>query len=702
MAALRRVAPSEVRALMALLLVGDSTTERLGSVVLHPHQREGIARVRARLRELRGVLLADDVGLGKTYIALALASEARNPVVVAPAALRQTWRDAMSRAETTVPFVSVEALSRGYRARESHDIVVIDEAHHLRTTSTQRYAAATHLCRSSSVLLLSATPVQNSVADLRALVALFAGARADAMSEAQLAQYVIRRDATAMSMTLGLPTVLPTRWLPRADDDDCLDRLCRLPPPLPPADGSDGGILLTYVLSREWASSRAALRTALHRRVAHCLSMRDALRAGRLPSRAELRAWTLGDDAQQLAFPELMATFATPDADRLLDQVDGHERGVRELLEWLQRPPEPDDERARVLASVLDAHPGERVIAFTEFTATASALYRRLLGSARVALLTHHGGRVAGGALRRADVIAAFQAGASRRAADADRIDLLITTDVLSEGVSLQDASVVVHLDLPWNPARMEQRVGRLRRPDSARDTIAVYACPPPASVERLLRVEDRLGLKRGRMRDFAAHPAAAEQLASLLAGWRAPLLRPVACWCACVRGEMSAVLACARIDGVVKLAAVIGSALSEDASTVLGVAMCAIGDDVGNADFEAAALDVLEKLRRRATTDVLTPTELRVAQSRSAVLRRVDMIARRAPRHLRPAIARLAADARLVAGSTLSAGAERELRLLADTEDDDAAWLASIANVGNQPRQGEPELLALLVIRPD
>ena len=47
---------------------------------------------------------------------------------------------------------------------------------------------------------------------------------------------------------------------------------------------------------------------------------------------------------------------------------------------------------------------------------------------------------------------------------------LLLTTDLASEGVNLQDASVVVHLDLPWTAARLEQRVGRVARLASAHD----------------------------------------------------------------------------------------------------------------------------------------------------------------------------------------------------------------------------------------
>src|SRR5213075_485696 len=83
--------------------------------------------------------------------------------------------------------------------------------------------------------------------------------------------------------------------------------------------------------------------------------------------------------------------------------------------------------------------------------------------------------------------------GGVREVGAASRIDLLITTDLLSEGLNLQRASVIVHLDLPWNPARLDQRVGRARRLGSRHETVSVYVIAPPAAADRLLRVEERL-----------------------------------------------------------------------------------------------------------------------------------------------------------------------------------------------------------------
>src|SRR5262249_28115291 len=123
-----------------------------------------------------------------------------------------------------------------------------------------------------------------------------------------------------------------------------------------------------------------------------------------------------------------------------------------------------------------------------------------------VAELTARGARTAGGRLSRRDVLAQL---APSCGADptprAERISLLLATDVLSEGLDLHGASVVVHLDLPWNPARLEQRVGRVRRMGSPHATVFAYAIAPPASAEHLLRVEARLRAKLGVAHDLVA-----------------------------------------------------------------------------------------------------------------------------------------------------------------------------------------------------
>jgi hypothetical protein len=76
------------------------------------------------------------------------------------------------------------------------------------------------------------------------------------------------------------------------------------------------------------------------------------------------------------------------------------------------------------------------------------------------------------------------------------KTDLLIATDLLSEGLNLQDAERVVHYDVPWSPARLAQRVGRIDRLGSPHVGIATVTFLPPESLTTALDVERRLAAK--------------------------------------------------------------------------------------------------------------------------------------------------------------------------------------------------------------
>jgi hypothetical protein len=719
---MRSASARVVRSSIAAHILGRHVeTSRLGDVTLQSHQVHGVMRARRLLDESGGALLADDVGLGKTYIALAIARAVNLVVVIAPAALRETWTDAAARSGVRVRFVSVERLSRPDAPQWPADLVIVDEAHHLRNARTRRFIATSAVCRSSKVLLLSATPVQNRLSDLRTMLSLFLGEQAFALPAEGLSRFVIRRDVRDADMPpdLRLPRLHAPRWLEAIHDADCLDRLTALPRAVPPVDGDDGGVLLTYTLARQWASSRAALLGALRRRLARGSAMLDALRAGRRPSHGELTAWTFCDGAQQLAFPELIASHAPASVNGLLDQSQCHLDALRDLVAWLCATPDPDVARVATLRALLQRHAGERVIAFSEYADTVAALYRALVPYARVAMLTHAGGRVAGGRMTRAELLGRFAPGGSACMADRDRIDLLLTTDVLSEGVNLQDASVIVHVDLAWNPARLEQRVGRLRRIGATRDAIAVYMFPPPAPAERLLAMERRLRTKTsvaaraiGVAGEILPAPVSAsgktpappdERIATLLQRWLSPVSPrdPVA---AAVKANGDGALACVSIDGTAQLVAALEDCVTDSLATIEDLLKDASGSDVDLAsDRLHAVVERLERwLRRRVVTGIVHLPALRVGRARREILRRVDSIASRVPRHERSLAGPLMHAARAAATVTLSAGAEAVLDELARAPLGDQAWLKAVgefAAVHARNGNHEPAILALLIL---
>lgn len=731
-------APTVRRHIARTVADDHDSPRRLGSITLRPHQRSAVTRLRRVIAESGGALLADAVGLGKTFVAIALARDAVRPLVVAPATLVHMWSDALARTDVRCDITSYERLSRGTTspATGSFDLVVLDEAHHARTPSTIRYQRLATLTANARVLLLSATPIHNSRRDLAALLALFLGRRAWQLSDNDLARYVVRREA-GDAADARLPRLEPPVWLPIDDDRALLDEIVELPPPLPPSDGGDEGALLAWSLARQWSSSIGALTSSLRRRLARGIALDAALAEGRHPTRESLTLWACDDAAAQLAFPQLLPASAYPTSE-LRARLATHLEALQTLLRHAREHQHVDTTRAQRLRDIRATHPNEKIVAFSQYTHTVHTLASHLRTERAVATLTSHGGTVAGGPITRHELLARFAPAAHHAPPprEIERIDLLVTTDLLSEGVNLHDASVIVHLDLPWTPARLEQRVGRSRRLGATHSHTTVYALAPPAPAEALLRVEARLREKlahAGRTVGIAGAILPAwthldtadsptrhlEHIAHRLAAWHhhtgtrdrdgpaQPPVRPRPL-AAAVRTDRQCVLAVLHDGTHVELAASLdGEPMSRDPRRVLAAIDLTGGDD---APLTPPRLDAALALIQRWITTLAarraSGAELPLhAPARRHAIRRIAVITAHAPYHSRPALAALAAHARRAVTVPYGIGAERVLGELACAPMADEAWLRALAtfadlnaNTACPTTDADFALIALLV----
>jgi superfamily II DNA or RNA helicase len=144
-----------------------------------------VARIEGAIDQFGGALLCDEVGMGKTFVATAIARSYARRLVVAPATLSSMWTHALRATAIEADFISFEKLSR-LRSKPDveYDLLIIDEAHHARNQSTRRYAQLQELSRRAKLLLLTATPIHNRRKDLSALLSLFLGSRASALTQA--------------------------------------------------------------------------------------------------------------------------------------------------------------------------------------------------------------------------------------------------------------------------------------------------------------------------------------------------------------------------------------------------------------------------------------------------------------------------------------------------------------------------------------
>ena len=482
----------EVLRLIADGLAPRVSTATLGAIQLLPHQADAVHRLQQILQRYGGALLADPVGTGKTFTALGVAATYPSAAVVAPAGLRSMWAAAISAVGRRYPITSYEQLSRQGALPDRARLIILDEAHNARTPSARRYDQIARLTTGAHVLLLSATPLHNRLADLHAMFALFLGSQAYTLSSRDLAPLVVRRDALAD--TLMLPDLASLRWHRVQQSAAVLRSLLAIPAPIATVDGGTAAALTRLMLVRQWSSSNAALDAALARAVRRAIILRDELAQGRNVRTADVTRALIGLDAWQLSFCLAPAHSSVKINSSASVAVERYIRAVRATQAQLRTNSNGDTHRWQVIAVIIKSHAPGRAVLFTHSAATARACYRALVHTTRVACLDGQGATIAHGRLTRDELVAAFRPG--RTQARAMSIDVLVTTDVLSEGVDLHDASLVMHLDLPWTVARLAQRVGRLKRIGSPHAVIQQHTLAPQVNGERVVQILRRLACK--------------------------------------------------------------------------------------------------------------------------------------------------------------------------------------------------------------
>lgn len=653
-------------------------TVRVGHITLHPHQVSALHRVQAAIKMFGGALLCDDVGLGKTYVALAAATHYSAPLIIAPATLRTTWHAAMHDAEIQAQWLSIQRLSTGKTPTHPYDFIIVDEAHHARTPSTKRYSALARLCATTPVLLLSATPIHNTRADLDALVALFLGSHAKTLTPQQFAQLVIRRTRHHVPTLPASPTIGTTRWIPAPHDAAIGQAILQLPPPVPVHHTHTAPALVTLNLLRQWSSSEATLRHALARRIARAHALLHALDAGHLPTVHDVHRWTIGDDAMQLTFPQLMPPAPT-ETLALADAIRTHTAALRQLHARIPRQAPSDTQRANIIRTIRARHPNERIIAFSQYARTIHHLFQHLRHDPHVAALTADKAQIASGPITRQQILARFAPASTDYAPtrSTDDITLLLTTDLLSEGVNLQAASVLIHLDFPWTPATLHQRIGRLARIGSPHTAIHIYGFKIPPLPEQHVRMMATLrtkarttrtvlgpsnGLRPTRTNATPHVLETSEIIQRTLATWQiqtSPLPRdiaPATTVCATLRiprtSRMTSTLilaACAQADCPYIIAGYLNGPLTDDPVTIAQIMKrCDGTQDAHQRDTYTRAIQAIHRWWSHQTAR--QDAGLSISQPRSStthrhILQHIAALASRLPAIHRRQFAASAAD---------------------------------------------------------
>ena len=509
------------RAARALLDLPEVTPE--APSWLAPHQVPALTRLCGVMHRYGGALLADAVGLGKSYVALAVALELGEPFsLVVPAVLVAQWRGLMAEKGVGAPVITHESLSRspGLSPRvgkaKAAPLVIVDEAHRFRNPETTRYRRLAELCVGARVLLVTATPVHNRIADLFHLFRLFL--RDDALTALGVGSLIraARGELDAAQVSAVAARLIVARSRARAGDhvsfpergpaltiaastapDNVVSSLVRGISDLRLRGGT--AALMRLTLLRRLASSMPAFRATVDRYRAFADFATEAALAGRRLETVDFQRLFPRDGA-----PEIQLTLLP-----LLLEPGGVNLGadVAPGLDCLRTLAcTTEDPKAGALERLLSDTTGKTIV-FTDAIETARHLLRRLSRRFRVAAVSGTSGWFGTTRATTQEVLAAFAPQAQRTAAPPPSLttDVLIATDLVSEGLNLQDAERVIHYDLPWSPARLAQRVGRIDRLGSPHARIDAVAFVPHAVLGDALRIERRLATKLVAQRDAGA-----------------------------------------------------------------------------------------------------------------------------------------------------------------------------------------------------
>lgn len=479
--------------------------EGLRGVEQLPHQVETVRKV---LRHFRGrVLLADEVGLGKTIEACLLLREfvlrgmVRRVLILTPAALTEQWReelaDKFSLAFTLPPttagpdfwgkhdrILASHALAKGRRHFEAvtaqhWDLVIVDEAHHCKSRTTLNWQLVNALQR-RHLFLLTATPVQNNLVELYNLLTLLEPGHLKTESDFKRT-YVTRgnprdpRNRERLRSLLSEVMIRNTRSLvhlklpPRyaqtmeATPGDAESRLYRhlesylrwrLPAAPAGAAPEVNPDVLAYI-----DDAGAILRHSGERSAAEAEGGRK--KPLRSLNHMQVTTMLLAAGSHPLAL--------APAVGRLVEE-DARAAPLAEALAGIQKSAK--EER---LLELLRKNPSGKTIIFANFRATL----RRLSQTLDQAGIAH-------------SLFSGEQSIVEKQmAVDTFRHEtpVLLCSDSGGEGHNLQFANTLINFDLPWNPMRIEQRVGRVHRIGQTREVFIFNLCTAGSLEQRVLRV---------------------------------------------------------------------------------------------------------------------------------------------------------------------------------------------------------------------
>ena len=538
------------------------------------YQEQAVTNAKKILEEYGGVFLADVVGLGKTYMAALLAKQlpGRNLVIASPALLNRdnpnSWPNVFLDFNIPADFESIGKLEKIIeRGTEKYENIIIDEAHKFRNENNISYENLSIICRGKKVILVTATPLNNSPLDILAQIKLFQKAKnstipgiknlekffndlqkrlknldrktdydeymqivkdnAIKIRDRVLKHIMVRRTRSEIAkyfkedlknQGLKFPKVsAPEPIFYKLNNklnfvftetiklitDEKYFKYARYTPLLylkeelsdfEKTGQKNMGGFMKILLVKRLESSFYAFTQTLERFIKSNQNFLEAYNKGSV-------------FISKKHWQKIMDYFLDENFDaiqRLIDNEKADEYDKNDFTEQLEKDIKSDIKtllKIKELWKDIDYDPKldsfldkikadkilskNKLIIFTESKETAIYLSEKLQAKLNEKILIYHGGS---SNTELKTVISNFDAKARNKK---DDYRIVVTTEVLSEGINLHRSNVVINYDIPWNPTRMIQRVGRINRVDTPFKEIFTYNFFPTEEADDVIKLKE-------------------------------------------------------------------------------------------------------------------------------------------------------------------------------------------------------------------
>ena len=541
------------------------------------YQKQAVVSAKKILDAYNGVFLADVVGLGKTYISALLARQLPGwKLVIAPPVLQEYWYETF--AEFGVTRFKVESLGKLDHilqdGAEKFDYVFIDEAHRFRNEYTQGFEKLHEICFGKKVILVSATPLNNTLDDIYSQLKLFQIPRkstipgipdldrffkhwhdqlgryrksdpeyaalikegAKEVREKVLKYVMVRRTRTEIKnyfnddikqRGLSFPTMGdPNRIVYRFPEDvnETFNRtvgllkefrysrytpllyLKRPVSPLEQQSQRNVGGFMKGILVKRLESSFYAFRRTLDRFITSYERFIEMFDKGTVLIGKKVNVYDLlnEDNAEKILQliekGDLQKYRAEEFSPEFVHDLAADLHLLKEIRKlWIKINSDPKLEK---FMAELQTNPNlinRHLVIFTESKETGEYLFENLnrLFPNKVLFYSSQGGRYGGEEktvpVARRLIKENFDPTYHQQD---DRIRILISTDVLAEGINLHRSNTVINYDLPWNPTKVLQRVGRVNRVGTKHQEIQVFNFFPTDQSEQEIGLEANIKAK--------------------------------------------------------------------------------------------------------------------------------------------------------------------------------------------------------------